>query len=105
MIRAITLLGLAATITGCDVGPDQADVTRVREGTEAVRRVLRQPETAQFKGVTAHRHAVCGEVNASVGMGRTGYERFIVKNGEVTLGSQLPTDADMDARWAADCRS
>ena len=104
MIRGITLLGLAATITGCGVGPDQADIARVRDGTEAVRRVLKQPETAQFKGVTAYRNAVCGEVNASVGMGRTGYERFIVKNGEVTLGSQLETDAAMDARWAADCQ-
>ncbi|OWK31864.1 hypothetical protein [Sphingomonas mucosissima] len=106
MTRAPVLLALALSgaIAGCDVGPDPADVNRVREGTEAVRRQLRQPETAQFKGVAAHGDAVCGEVNASVGMGRTGYERFIVKKGEVTLASQLPTDAAMDARWAADCQ-
>jgi len=105
MIRGVALLALAATLAGCDVGPDPAEVARVRDGTEAVRRALKQPETAQFKGVAAYGAAVCGEVNASVGMGRTGYERFIVKNGDVTFASQLKTDAEMDARWATDCRS
>ncbi|OWK31384.1 hypothetical protein [Sphingomonas dokdonensis] len=105
MMRALTILALAVTVAGCDVGPDPAEVARVRDGTEAVRRALKRPETAQFKGVAAHGGAVCGEVNASVGMGRTGYERFIVRNGEVTFASQLKTDAEMDARWAADCQS
>lgn len=105
MMRALTLLALGLGLAGCDVGPDPAEVARLRDGTEAVRRALKQPETAQFKGVATHREAVCGEVNASVGMGRTGYERFIVKNGAVTFASQLKTDAEMDARWAADCRS
>ncbi|MDF2493612.1 hypothetical protein [Sphingomonas sp.] len=102
-MKRVALLLLA--LGGCEVAPDQQEVERVRAGTEAVRQQLREPETAQFKGVAAHGEAVCGEVNASVGMGRTGYERFIVKQGKVTLASQLSTDAEMDARWKADCRS
>jgi hypothetical protein len=97
------LILLALSLAGCDVGPDPTEVARVREGTEAVRKQLKVPESAQFKGVEAHGDAVCGEVNASVGMGRTGYERFIVEQGAVTLASQLPTDADMEARWKEDC--
>ncbi|MFL0586294.1 hypothetical protein CA236_07420 [Sphingomonas sp. ABOLG] len=100
MKRAALLL---LALGGCEVAPDRGEVERVRAGTEAVRQQLREPESAQFKGVIAHGDAVCGEVNASVGMGRTGYERFIVKAGKVTLASQLRTDADMDARWKADC--
>ena len=94
---------LALALAGCGVGPDPAEIARVREGTETVRRTLKHPETAQFKGVTAHGEAVCGQVNASVGMGQTGYERFIVKQGKVTLASQLPTEGEMDALWKADC--
>ena len=100
-MKRVLLAALA--LAGCDVGPDPAEIARVRDGTETVRKHLKLPETAQFKGVAAHGEAVCGEVNASVGMGRTGYERFIVKQGEVTLASQLSTDAEMDARWKADC--
>lgn len=100
MKRALLMM---LALAGCDVAPDQNEVARLREGTETVRKQLKQPETAQFKNVAVHGAAVCGEVNASVGMGRTGYERFIVKQGKVTLASQLPTDADMDARWKADC--
>ncbi|ONF96649.1 hypothetical protein [Sphingomonas jeddahensis] len=100
MKRAIAFMLLLA---GCGVEPDASEVARVREGTETVRQQLKLPESAQFKGVTAHDGAVCGEVNASVGMGRTGYERFIVKDGAVTLASQLDTDAEMNARWKADC--
>ncbi len=94
---------IALALAGCGVEPDQNEVARLREGTETVRQQLKLPESAQFKGVAVHGAAVCGEVNASVGMGRTGYERFIVKGGEVTLASQLSTDAEMDARWKADC--
>lgn len=101
MKRRVILAALA--LAGCDVGPDPVEVERVRAGTETVRQQLKLPETAQFKGVAAHGEAVCGEVNASVGMGRTGYERFIVKGGKVTLASQLDTDAAMDAQWQADC--
>lgn len=93
----------ALALAGCDVGPDPTEIARVRAGTEAVRGVLPLPESAQFKGVRAYGPNVCGEVNASVGLGRTGYERFIVKDGEVTLASQLPSEAAMDARWKADC--
>ncbi len=100
MKRALFLL---LALAGCDVAPDQNEVARLREGTETVRQQLKLPESAQFKGVAVHGEAVCGEVNASVGMGRTGYERFIVKDKAVTLASQLPTDAAMDARWKADC--
>lgn len=96
-------LAAALLLSGCNVGPDPAEVARIRSGTEAVRATLAQPDTAQFKNVAAHGEIVCGEVNASVGMGQTGYERFILKDGTVTLASQLPTDAAMDARWAADC--
>jgi len=103
MMRALFLLPVLLA-AGCDVTPDAGDVERVRRGTEAVKAELKQPETAQFKGVEAYGDAVCGEVNASLGMGRTGYERFIVKDGKVTLASHLPTDAAMDDRWAADCR-
>ena len=90
-------------LAGCDVAPDQGEVALLRSGTETVRKQLKVPESAQFKNVAVHGQAVCGEVNASVGMGRTGYERFIVKDGKVTLASQLPTDAAMDARWTAEC--
>ena len=100
MKRAVFLL---LALAGCDVAPDPAEIAKIRQGTDAVRAQLKQPESAQFKGIAAHGEAVCGEVNASVGMGKTGYERFIVKNGTVTLSSQLPTDTAMDARWAADC--
>ena len=100
-MRAVLLVAL--TLAGCEVGPDPNEVARVRAGTEAVRRALSLPDSALFKGVVAHGPAVCGEVNASVGMGRTGYERFIVKGEVVTLASQLPTEAAMNARWKADC--
>lgn len=100
-MKRLTLLALA--LAGCDVGPDPGEVARVREGTEMVRRALKLPETALFKGVAAHGANVCGEVNASVGMGRTGYERFVVRQGNVTFASQLPTDAAMDAMWAKEC--
>lgn len=94
----------AILLAACDVGPDPAEVARIREGTEAVRATLKQPQTAQFKNVAAYGQTVCGEVNASVGMGQTGYERFILKDGKVTLASQLSTDTEMDQRWAADCK-
>jgi hypothetical protein len=100
-VKRVVLIALA--LAGCDVAPDPGEVARIRAGTEIVRQQLKQPATAQFKGVAAHGDAVCGEVNASVGMGRTGYERFIVKQGKITLASQLPTDAAMDARWKAEC--
>lgn len=101
MKRALSAMLLLA---GCDVGPDPAEIERVRQGTETVRKQLALPQSALFKGVVSPRDAVCGEVNASIGLGRTGYERFIVKGGKVTLSSQLTTDAEMDARWAADCK-
>jgi hypothetical protein len=91
-------------LAGCEVGPDPTEVARIRAGTEAVRATLKQPETAQFKSVAAYGETVCGEVNASVGMGQTGYERFILKDGKVTLASQLSTDTERDQRWATDCR-
>lgn len=97
-------LALALLLAGCDVGPDPAEMARVREGTEAVRRSLAMPQSALFKDVAAHGENVCGQVNASIGAGHTGYERFIVKAGQVTLSSQLPTESAMEARWAADCR-
>ena len=97
------VVALALLLAGCDVGPDPAELERVRQGTEAVRQSLKMPQSALFKNVTSPSEAVCGEVNASIGLGRTGYERFIVKGGKVTLASQLPTEAAMEARWAADC--
>lgn len=90
-------------LAGCNAGPDKAELDRIRAATAAVKAQLPQPETAQFKNVEAHGSAVCGEVNASVGAGMVGYERFIVTGGAVTIGSQLPTIAAMDARWAKDC--
>ena len=94
----------AVILAGCDVGPDPAEIARVRQGTETVRASLKLPGTAQFKDVAAHGDVVCGQVNASVGVGRTGYEKFIVKDGKVTLTSQLPTEQEMEARWAAECK-
>lgn len=95
---------LALLLAGCNVAPDPAELSVLKQATETVRHQLPQPDSAHFKRVIAYGNAVCGEVNASVGMGRTGYERFILKDGKVTLSSQLPTDEAMNARWAADCK-
>ncbi len=98
------VLLIALMLAGCNVGPDPVEIERVRKGTDTVRSTLKLPETAQFKGVAAHGEVVCGEVNGSVGFGRTGYERFVVKSGKVTLASQLPTEQEMDALWAKECK-
>jgi hypothetical protein len=104
-MRAFSAAALVSLLlAGCEVGPDPAEMERVRQGTETVRQSLKMPQSALFKGVISPREAVCGEVNASMGLGRTGYERFIVKQGKMTLSSQLPTEAEMDARWADECK-
>ena len=103
-MRQLACLFLVAALAACGGPSATSDPARIRAGTDAVRKTLQEPQTAQFRNVESYAAAVCGEVNASVGMGRTGYERFVVKGGTVTLESQLPTNAAMDARWAADCK-
>jgi hypothetical protein len=104
-LRHLICLVPAVLLAACGSGTTAtSDPDQIRAGTDAVRAVLQEPQTAQFRNVESYAGAVCGEVNASVGMGRTGYERFIVKGGKVTLESQLDTNAAMDARVAADCR-
>jgi len=101
---------LAATllVAGCGVAPDPNEQARLREGTEAVRATLVNPESAVFRAVAVHdgggARVVCGEVDGGVGLGRTGYERFIVEGDKVVIASQLPTEAAMTERWNRLCR-
>lgn len=84
MIRSV-LLGIAAAIAlaGC------ADYKLEKDGVEAVRAAMLDPESAQFRNVrvVANRGGgklVCGEVNSKNRLGGyVGFQPFLVDGGDV----------------------
>ena len=74
---------------------------------DAVRKKLREPDSAQFRAVSTHIAPskkglmVCGEVNAKNGFGGyTGYMRFVAAGNLAFVESET----DMDTVWAQVCQ-
>lgn len=107
-MRRTTLVAVALSVCSC--GPTGA-------GKDLVAGGLRDPGSAQFRGVQARGDVVCGEVNGKNGFGAyVGYRRFISipRTGEVTfaplrgpdasdLGPTGLTSAVFEKAWATQC--
>lgn len=96
--------GAAMIIAAIWPGSVQAMVTDVAEN--AVKQILRDPSSAQFRSVREYAGPVCGEVNAKNGFGGfTGYTRFIVvgstKSPDAYIEGQ--TQFDFPSAWQMAC--
>ena len=94
MVRAAAVIAAGLALTGCEGRP-------AAEAERAVRATLRDPSSAQFRGVR-----VCpategwtGEVNSKNPDGvYTGFQVFVVENGKA-LTMPNPNDQDALAVW------
>ncbi|MCW2363864.1 MULTISPECIES: hypothetical protein [Sphingobium] len=78
--RSIFMLSIIIAATACGQNPEQA---HIEQAQEAVRALLTDPASAQFRNVVIHNdregrpHSVCGEVNGKNRMGGyAGFEDF-----------------------------
>jgi hypothetical protein len=96
--RVLTLVFLTLIVAGCE--PE-----RIRLAKDAVRDVLREPDTAQFRNVVDHGHVVCGEVNAKNGFGGfTGFQDFYVIGKPPRRAVLVDERSDFTAEiWADNC--
>lgn len=101
---AVAVLLVAAC--GGGGGGTAKDAQLEEFGKAEVRKLLRDPASAEFTGVGVSRKsgnpAICGYVNSNNGMGgKTGPQRF-VSGGATTVEEQMEPGA-MDEVWAKLC--
>lgn len=110
----IAVLVLSA---GVSAGPEDAydrttdskKIGWMQRGMEAVKSKLKDPRSAEFRGVYFHRGTdgvpmTCGEVNAKNSFGgRSGFQRFI-SAGEPSLTFLQEDVVDFDTAWTRFCR-
>lgn len=110
---------LAAALTGIVVAYVVFEVLPARQAAQAheaqrkaaenaVRAVLKDPQSAQFGSFERGRFgALCGTVNAKNAMGGyVGVQRYIVDGGSVFLDQSREISAigGFESRWNRDCR-
>lgn len=73
---------------------------------QAVKRILNDPESAQFRDMRVYTLSVCGEVNAKNAMGGyVGFQRFIYQR-SVTGGAGIATMTPelVESLWPIQCK-
>lgn len=96
-----TAILAAILVAACSGG---GETSRLVEGKEAVKALLRDPGSADFQRLRTSqmsgRTVVCGEVNATNGFGgKVGYRRFVSDGGAATVIDD--GGADFSAIWTA----
>jgi hypothetical protein len=90
--RPVLCAALVLFLSACHLIPG-SDEQKIAEARDQVSEGLVEPESAKFRNMTFNRvsNAVCGEVNARNRMGGfTGFTRFFVIPGQVTLEPEVP---------------
>lgn len=96
-VTIATVVGAAALVAGCQWLPG-TDEHAIAEARRDVAATLRDPASAQFREVRAHKQkdgttAVCGEVNGRNAFGGyAGFQNFVTHEGRVHI---LDDDVDL----------
>lgn len=95
MVRSAGAVAILAVLAGCGGSGEPSETQKVVAGQAAVRSILRDPGSAEFRnhriGSYQGREVVCGEVNSANGFGgMSGFQRYVSNGGEATvLESQM----------------
>lgn len=105
-IAGIVLVGiLGYTIFGGKDDEGPPDYMKIVVAQEAVRGLLRDPGSAEFRNEKFGSHqgsqVVCGEVNSTNGFGgRNGYQRYISNGGAATVLEENMAPAEFSTTWS-----
>lgn len=80
--------------------------SKLRIAQDNVRKRLKDPDSAQFRGLFVSRAGLpCGEVNSKNGFGGyTGYKRFVASGGGLAVIESDMTPEEFEKTWAEVCR-
>lgn len=108
------VIGLIMFVLGKCSGGDDDSGSRSQDATplemaqvmagEEMRKILREPNSAEYRNVRAHRlndtFLFCGEVNARNGFGGyTGFQRFVAVPTTIALTEGMPQFAAVEAEF------
>lgn len=105
-VAVLALLGALAACGGSSAPREPDDITLIVFGQEEVKKLLRDPSSAEFSNVRVSRKAgvpaICGYVNSNNGFGgKTGPQRFI--SGGATAIEEQFAPGEMDQVWTKFC--